>query len=341
MARPTVPARLPLLDALRGIAAVAVMLHHEPLLYAAHGAITRAYLAVDFFYMLSGLVLTLAFEPRFAQTGARHFMLTRVARLWPVMAVGVLLGGVWQYLGHGVQGLGLMLAMGLLIVPRLWGAPGRIYWLDGPEWSVAYELVGNALHSALLWRWGTRALLGFTLACGVVVAGLAVHFGAIAMGDTVATWWAGFFRLGFSYGTGMVIGRLLRAHYRPDERPLAWAAAALPLPLVLFLGGFAPLGEPWLDLAVVLVLFPPLLWWMARVALPEALTPGALWLGRLSYPLYAVHIPVIGIMAQLAHGTSGAAHTAIRLAAPCLAVALAAIIAASPIARGIPLRRKG
>jgi peptidoglycan/LPS O-acetylase OafA/YrhL len=80
---------------------------------------------------------------------------------------------------------------------------------------------------------------------------------------------------------------------------------------------------------------------MARVALPEALTPGALWLGRLSYPLYAVHIPVIGIMAQLAHGTSGAAHTAIRLAAPCLAVALAAVIAASPIARGIPLRRKG
>jgi hypothetical protein len=62
--------------------------------------------------------------------------------------------------------------------------------------------------------------------------------------------------LGFSYGTGMVIGRLLRAHYRP-MRALAWLLAALPLPLVLFLGGFAPLGEPWLDLAAVLVLFPP------------------------------------------------------------------------------------
>jgi peptidoglycan/LPS O-acetylase OafA/YrhL len=93
----------PLLDALRGIAAVAVMLHHEPLLYAARGAITRAYLAVDFFYMLSGLVLTLAFEPRFAQTGARHFMLTR-ARLWPVMAVGVLLGAcgnIWATARRG------------------------------------------------------------------------------------------------------------------------------------------------------------------------------------------------------------------------------------------------
>jgi peptidoglycan/LPS O-acetylase OafA/YrhL len=52
------PARLSLLDGLRAIAAVAVMVHHESGIYGTPWPLPRAYLAVDFFFMLSGLVIT-------------------------------------------------------------------------------------------------------------------------------------------------------------------------------------------------------------------------------------------------------------------------------------------
>ena len=335
--------RMPLLDGLRGVAAVAVMLHHEPLVYASRGYITRAYLAVDFFYMLSGLVLTLAYEKQFQRgLNAGQFMAIRVARLWPIIAVGVVLGAVGQWLGHGTNGLGIMLAMGLLIVPRLWGTPGRIYWLDGPQWSVAFELVGNAFHSALLWRFSTRWLGVFTCLMGAVLVWLCFRFGGVAMGDTVRTWWAGFVRVGFSYALGMWIGRLLAAQQAsPDFRPQApgwqWIAAGLVLPLIYFLAGFAPIPEPWLDIVVVFVVSPPMLWWCANVEMPERLAPAARWLGALSYPLYAVHLPTIIIGGYFGHMVDGPARYGVRVVVCLVAIALSAGLMVSPAARGLPL----
>jgi len=314
--------------------------HHEPGVYGQHGAFTRAYLAVDFFYMLSGLVLAMTYEAKLrAGLGAGRFMAMRVARLWPIIALGVVLGAVGQVLAHGPHGVALPLAMGLALVPRLWGMPGRIYWLDGPQWSVVYELVGNWLHASVLWRLSNRALLWVVLGFGVVLAWLCVHFGVVAMGDTVASWWAGFFRLGFAYGLGVWIGRRLMAK-GPSPRRASWVDLALPPVLfsgVLFGGGFAPLAEPWLDMTVVFGLFPPLLWRMARADIPARIEPLARWLGGISYPLYAVHVPILVLGAWVARGTAPGLHMALRWGAVVACVVVAAVVARSPLARGIPL----
>lgn len=86
--------RLVTLDGLRGMAAIAVMLYHIGNVYQFGGPFRAGYLFVDFFFLLSGFVLALSVEPRFARgwtTAA--FMRARIVRLWPVIAIGALAGG--------------------------------------------------------------------------------------------------------------------------------------------------------------------------------------------------------------------------------------------------------
>ena len=76
------------LDGLRGIAAIAVVARHAPFLWGEHGptgALSESYLAVDFFFVLSGFVLAHAYGSRF-QHGLSNaaFMRTRLLRLYPL-----------------------------------------------------------------------------------------------------------------------------------------------------------------------------------------------------------------------------------------------------------------
>lgn len=93
------PVRLAGLDALRGIAALVVVIGHVFLARdgAEHG---RPWIAVDVFFALSGYVTARTYEARLGRDlSAGGFLAARLRRLWPVMAVGALLGFV--LLGHG------------------------------------------------------------------------------------------------------------------------------------------------------------------------------------------------------------------------------------------------
>src|ERR1700761_6004380 len=89
LAPPDKPHAYPALDGLRGVAAIAVMLHHfrpltAPWLFA-HG-----YLAVDLFFLLSGFVIAHAYDARFRKgLGVPAFLVIRLIRLWPMIAFGV------------------------------------------------------------------------------------------------------------------------------------------------------------------------------------------------------------------------------------------------------------
>ena len=85
--------RLSGLDALRGVAAIMVVLLHVNHLAGDAGWFTAGYLAVDLFFMLSGYVLARTFDRRLeSDLSAMDFLVIRLRRLWPVMAVGALLG---------------------------------------------------------------------------------------------------------------------------------------------------------------------------------------------------------------------------------------------------------
>lgn len=329
--------RLPLLDALRGVAALGVVLHHEAPLYGAPGLFPRAYLAVDFFFMLSGFVLTLAFEPKLrGGLKASDFMLRRAARLWPVLAVGVLIGAGWR-LSVGATGhLWLLTLCGLLLVPLRRG-PGGLFPINGPQWSLAYELLANAVHALVLARLGNRLLLVFVLACAAVLAWCAYVWGSVGLGDTGRNWWGGFARVGFGYGLGVWLGRQFAAGRAPVAPLGAWAGGLL-LPLALFSLPWWPLSVVPGDLLGVFVIFPPALWCAAHVSLRGPGLRIADALGRLSYPAYAIHGPVLiwGASLARAHGAQAAMIRPLTLVA---VLVLAVLLAISPLAHGIPAHR--
>ncbi|KAH2558053.1 hypothetical protein KXV42_008944, partial [Aspergillus fumigatus] len=99
MSRNASSSRLHLLDALRGIAAIGVVLHHEAPLYGAPGLFPRAYLAVDFFFALSGFVIAHAYDRRMAEgLGFGGFMLRRFVRLHPIVPLATLIGALaWVF----------------------------------------------------------------------------------------------------------------------------------------------------------------------------------------------------------------------------------------------------
>lgn len=337
MSRNVSSSRLHLLDALRGIAAIGVVLHHEAPLYGAPGLFPRAYLAVDFFFMLSGFVLTLAFEPKLRDgldTGT--FMIRRIARLWPVLAVGVLIGALWRWSIGATMQLGLLTLSGLMLVPILRGT-GGIFQLNGPQWSLAYEVIANAAHALVLRRLNNSLLMVFTLFSAAMLAWCAADWGSVGLGDTGRNWWGGFARVGFGYGLGVWMGRQFAAGRLSVSPPLAWAGGML-LPLTLLTLPWWPLGVVPGDLLAVFAVFPVALWCAAHASLGRAGLAEAL--GRLSYPIYAIHGPVLiwGASLARAHGAQATGIRALTLAA---VLGIAALLAVSPLAHGIPVRRKG
>ena len=80
------------LDGLRGVAAVIVVLHHLGNERLGPFNPTFGYIAVDLFFALSGFVIALNYDHRFAGgMTVKEFMLKRVLRLYPLYAAGLLL----------------------------------------------------------------------------------------------------------------------------------------------------------------------------------------------------------------------------------------------------------
>lgn len=313
------------------------MLHHEPGFYGATGPFPRAYLAVDFFFLLSGFVLARAYEPRLgAGMTARQLMEERVRRLWPMIAVGLCIGATLHLIrGGGVITLPALGVM-LLFVPILNGG-GAIYFLNGPMWSLCFELIANFVHAKLLWRLGSGALLMFTALCGVGLAVIAATFNKVGVGDISSNWWGGFARVGFSYALGVWLGR--RHAALPTVTGVPWPVPVAGLVAILTVSQYLPLSQGLGDWLLVVLAMPPLLWIAAGAQLPEHLGAAMDRLGQLSYPIYAIHAPVLGFGLLLTRMASPDAMPLIRFATIVATLTLAWALARSPLARGLPMRK--
>jgi peptidoglycan/LPS O-acetylase OafA/YrhL len=91
---------LPKLDGLRGVAAVMVICFH---LLEAHSTshldqiINHGYLAVDFFFVLSGFVIGYAYDDRWGNLSICDFFKRRFIRLQPMVVAGSIIGGLFFY----------------------------------------------------------------------------------------------------------------------------------------------------------------------------------------------------------------------------------------------------
>lgn len=311
--------RYELLDGLRGVAAFMVLWYHVFEAYATNPVdqrLNHGYLAVDFFFILSGFVIGRAYDDRWGRKmGYREFFLRRLVRLHPMVIFGAVLGlasyciqGCVRWDGTHVAAGAIAVAflLNLLLLPVLPGAAADVrgnnemFPLNGPSWSLFFEYIGNILYALVLHRLPTRVLRGVVAVSGIALAAFAV--GNCSGSGHLGVGWSlvdynlpgGLLRMLFSYSAGLLLAR----GFRPGRiRGAFWICSAVMFLLLVmpYAGG----GEhPWInglyDSVCVLVVFPALVWLGASGQASGRTTSGICnFLGELSYPVYIVHYPLM------------------------------------------------
>ena len=289
------------LDGMRGVAAIAVVLGHVGEAFGAWQP-TFFYTAVDLFFVLSGFVLALNYDGRFAagMTSAQ-FMRLRAIRLFPLALIGAALGLVSQLLvaptalGQGQAVASFLLTALALPTPPL-AAPAILFPLNSVFWSLFLELWIANLAFALLWKPLRGIALWVLIAAAAIgLLGCERWFHYMNVGWSWANIAGGFPRVGYSFFVGVAIARRHVTH--PGRfQPLSWLCLAL-----LAIAFSAPVpgkAAQLVSLAYILVVMPFAvhLGATAKTGDPRL---GAM-LGDASYAVYATHLPILTILATVA-----------------------------------------
>ncbi len=286
------------LDGLRGVAALSVLILHRGRILDPGGVLPHAYLAVDFFFLLSGFVIAYAYDHRLSRgLGVWAFARLRLVRLYPMVLAATLVAAAYLILrerlsphGDSPGQIAQMALTNALALPTLGGTGEYAYPLNLAMWSLAMELAANLAYAAFRRVMTTRVLV---VIVGVFAAALVVAAFArsgLDVGATRDSFWWGAPRCGFGFFAGVLMFRLFRREVRP-------AAAMAPLALgALLVALFAvPNGrgyDPIFDLFCVFLVLPAVVWTGALYAGRQGAAACKV-LGDLSYPLYVVQIPVL------------------------------------------------
>lgn len=311
-----------LLDGLRGVAALLVVFYHifEGLSFAAGEmlitTINHGYLAVDFFFILSGFVIGYAYDDRLGKTmSLGNFFKRRLIRLHPMIVMGAVIGAVTFCIQGSVQWDGTKIATSMVMlallcamffIPAVPGVRyevrgnGEMFPLNGPSWSLFFEYIGNILYALFIHRLSKKALAVLVGILGVFLAWFALFdvsgYGMISVGwmlDSV-NFLGGSLRMLFPFTMGMLLSR----HFRPMQiRGAFWICSVVLLLLVCvpYIESNGPISLNGLFEAVcILFIFPILVWIGASgKTTDKRSTQICKFLGDISFPLYAVHYPLM------------------------------------------------
>ncbi|WP_198005862.1 acyltransferase [Erythrobacter sp. SD-21] len=263
--------RLHGLDALRGLAAIIVVLYHM------NWSKTGLF-AVDLFFLLSGYILTRTYEARISTLGALGFMRRRYKRLIFPFFIGCLVGGAYLLTKEPTLQVFAAFALAMLFLPNPFFT--HAFAVNGPGWSLFFELAANLLHVLVLGKMSTRTLVWLWLVL------LAAWFYMVAtIGIEAGVYFDRFpatmLRTLVPYIQGILLYRLW------GERTLSISpllGVAL-LPVAIMVGGTFPHFA-------ILVLFP-LVVILSLKEMPKGFVQPAVILGGMSYPLYVLHRPLM------------------------------------------------
>lgn len=310
-----------LLDGLRGVAALMVLWYHIFEGYAFAGGtmietLNHGYLAVDFFFILSGFVIGYAYDDRWGKNlTMKGFFKRRLIRLHPMVIMGAVLGAVTFCLQGSVQWDGTQVATSMIMlsllctiffIPAMPGVGyevrgnGEMFPLNGPCWSLFFEYIGNILYALFIRRLSTKALTVLVALLGVALACFAIFnvsgYGNVGVGWTLdaVNFVGGFLRMLFPFSLGMLLSR----NFKPIKvRGAFWICSVVLLLLfaVPYLEGMEPICMNGVyEAFCIIVAFPVLLWIGASgVTTDVKSTKICKFLGDISYPVYVIHYPLM------------------------------------------------
>ncbi len=288
------------LDGMRGVAALLVVLRHTTHFTGDFG-FQESYLAVDVFFAMSGVVLANAYEQRLkAGLSAKTFAWIRLVRLYPLYALGLALSVLALALGaddEKASWLHWTLPLALFLLPNMFSFTGTsTFPLNGPSWSLFMELWVNIVYGRFISVLSSRNLL-LIMACsavGLVVGEYLSKRHNLDFGWTQKSFAFAFFRVGYSYFAGVLIYRMFAGNrftgLAVNPSLVAWA---LLLTMAALLMCSPPRSlQPYFDFACVTAIFPIIVF-AALFFQPNGHTRRVCtFLGAISYPVYAIHVPL-------------------------------------------------
>lgn len=318
---------IPGLDAIRGIAAVLVALYHAPML-SPFGA-TKAYLAVDLFFVLSGYVLARAYAPQFdAGLTPVEFLAKRLRRLYPLYLASVAIAvplilikmtaGTIDARWQTVASLGAN-AAGL---PSIF--TDALYPLNVPAWSILVELGANAM-LACSWPWLTKLRLAAVVATAAIyLSVVAVHHGSLSGGSEWTDLPLTIGRVAFSFPLGVLLTKI----------NLSFAA----IPEWLILGCIAlimlcDIQSAIFDLFCVVCVFPAII--LCGISMPTS--PFWSWMGQRSYGIYVLHVPILRWLTGATKGLE--ANWVVMLCGFMALVIAGSVVAEQMVSRRVQVKR--
>ena len=328
------------LDGLRGVAALVVVFYHRRWWFG-HTVFHHGYLAVDFFFALSGFVIACAYQNRLCKKKMSFaaFVRVRMIRLVPLLAVGTLLGVLVQVMDavtrHWTGGIARAVAaapIAALALPVPWLQ--QPFGLDQPSWSLFFELVINFAFALTAGRLTNRWL-------GIVVgaAGLGL-IALIASVDLAKVGWdwpmmaAGLVRVTAPFAVGVALYRLHQAGKLPRVIIPFWLLAVV-LSVALVMPEFPGLLERLYLMLCCLVLFPLLILTGCQARIASRWVTIVAFSAELSYPVYILHHPMLALFDMA--GNLGLAPGGKAMLVEVVLIVIIAVFAAR---RGeVPLRR--
>jgi peptidoglycan/LPS O-acetylase OafA/YrhL len=339
----------PILDGLRGVASVLVIAFHVLETFTGGNRfiqiINHGYLAVDFFFLLSGFVVAYAYDDRWNKMTQWDFYKRRLVRLQPMVIMGSIIGAALFYFqgspafpliaGTPVWQVLLLMVIGATLIPvpvsmdiRGWQ---EMHPLNGPAWSLFFEYIANILYAVVVRRFSKLILSIFVSLAGCMLIWYLI-FGP--EGDLIGGWslngpqlFVGFTRVLYPFFAGVLLCRIGGLIHIKNA---FWWCSILII-IVLSIPRIGNEHHVWMngiyDAVCVLFAFPLIVSMGAGGILHSARSERICkFLGDISYPLYITHYPLIYIY------TAWVVNHKIRLGAQGLLVGLLLVIVSITIA---------
>lgn len=317
------------IEGLRGLSALIVLALHCATELGYDALLPHGALSVDFFFIISGFVVAHAYEFNIKSGWPLwYFVRIRLIRLYPMILFGLILG-VFVYLAKefgshvavpwGRVVLNILLSVALIPSPIIFDESWEfIFPFNGVTWSLFFEILINTIYAMIIVKISTRTIVFISIVGAVFVIIQCYYLGSISGG------------MNFDYANSNISGNNNRLYFDYDSS--LFGKIPLPAFLVFgtgraifpfFIGVLLNRIDGYFQkLQKISTFFPVVLLitvffchtskyiWIYESASVIFLLPSVLilaintkddikfvklysWLGKMSYPLYLVHYPIV------------------------------------------------